>query len=141
MGISGIPVTEQTKKNIKWALEETGGLVVPAAKLANVTHTTIYNLNRSDPECKNMIEEARKKRMERIVNKAEIKIEEKIEAGDTTSIIYSLRTQGRSRGWEQKDKQEIDQIIVSVTDYANAKTIEEDDCEKPSDEITVNVSR
>lgn len=126
MAISGVKLTEKQREGILKAIHKTGGLVYPAAEIANVSAVTIYQICRKEPKFKEALEEARKSRMESLVMIAEDKIKDKIKDGDTSCIIYTLKTQGCKRGWEQKDKRDFEPVTINIKDFNDSNKSETD---------------
>lgn len=97
-------LTDNQKRLLK-ALEQTVGILTPALKMAGVTHNSHYDwLNKS---------ENYKKEYEKIketqIDFVESKLLNKIKEGDTTAIIFYLKTKGKDRGYSEK-------IDLSITE-------------------------
>lgn len=90
---SQMPTTDQ----IKDALEKNNGMVVKAAQTLGVGKTWLYKKINNSKALQDHLAEIRND----IVDLAECKLREKIEAGDVTAIIYTLRSMGKRRGWSQ----------------------------------------
>ena len=90
------------KKNLIDHLEKTLGIVTTACKNADVARSTHYNWMNEDEEYRKAVED-----IDNIaVDFAESKLHKQIEKGDTTSIIFYLKTKGKRRGYIER--QEID---------------------------------
>ncbi len=91
----------QKNKFIK-ALEECKGIVSTACRKIGISRQTYYKWLKNDPDfetlCNDISEEA--------IDFVESKLLEKIEQGDTTAIIYFLKTKGKKRGWSEKTEAE-----------------------------------
>ena len=93
---------QQTAARIIKALKETQGLLTLAAPKAGVSYTTINRYVADFPSVKEAAIEAH----ERMLDFAEGKLYTKIKAGDNTCIIFYLKTQGKGRGYiERQDIQ------------------------------------
>lgn len=79
-------------------LEKTGGTIYPAAKMLKVSRGTLYNYINSNDEIKEALEEIR----ESLLDVAEAKLHSNIQDGKEASIFFYLKTQGKSRGYEQQ---------------------------------------
>lgn len=122
MATSGVPLTDKDKDDIKRALKKTGGFVRQSAKLAGVEYNTIYNAAKKDPSIQKAIDDAREERRENLVAIAEKRIAEKMDKElDTTSIIFTLKTLGKDRGWSQDEKSFIQALQPIILDYAKAQ--------------------
>jgi hypothetical protein len=80
------------------ALIETRGMVTLAAEHLVCDTETIYNYAKRYPS----VEAELKKQRERITDIAESKLYEAIDAGESWAIQYYLRTQGRVRGYAER---------------------------------------
>jgi hypothetical protein len=97
-----------SKKKVIETIEKTKGLVSVAAKHLGVTRKTLYNYIHADEDILNALDDAR----EGIVDMAEGKLMEQVTNGDTTAIIFTLKTLGKKRGYIEK--QEIDHSIKEM---------------------------
>lgn len=103
---------------VKEALIKANGKVSEAAKKLGVSVPTVYNYIDRYPELK----EIRQNAVEALIDLAESALEKKIKRGDTTAIIFTLKTQGKNRGYIER--QEITgkdgQPVISLSDLVNA---------------------
>lgn len=90
------------------------GNMTEVAKAVKVTRKTIYNrINAEFPELIDVISEAR----DIGVDEAEGFLRKRMESGDTTAIIFYLKTQGRWRGYiERQDNLNINIDVSKMTD-------------------------
>ena len=87
------------KSDIKKAIEGSGGYISRiAAKLKCDWHTAKKYIEEFDLEIDRQVE------VETSLDKAEIKLEEKIQDGDITAIIFKLKTQGKKRGYVERQE-------------------------------------
>lgn len=80
------------------------GVVAKACREANIARTTFYDWRKNEEfaaECKMLDEE--------VIDFAENALYRKIADGDTTSIIFFLKTKGRHRGYIERT--EVDATI------------------------------
>lgn len=89
---------QYSKTQIKEAIEAAGGIVVDAAGKLGCTPKTIYQYIKRHPD----LEDARNEAREITLDLAESELIKKIKAGDTTCIIFYLKTQGKHRGYVEK---------------------------------------
>lgn len=113
-----------TKEAMIKAIEGSFGNITLIAKRLNVYRSTVYdNIKKFD--LSDMIESER----EKIVDLAESKLIENIKAGKEVSIIFLLKTLGKSRGYVEKQELEVQDSIrekvMKMTDEERAKRIEE----------------
>lgn len=94
--------TDNKKKVLLDALELSLGVVTDACKKADISRDTHYRWLREDEQYKGAVEE-----IEGVaLDFAESKLYGKIDKGDTTAIIFYLKTKGRGRGYIER--QDID---------------------------------
>jgi hypothetical protein len=79
------------------AMEQTMGIVTQACKIAKLNRSTFYEYYNSDPEFKKACDECQDIALDFV----ESKLIKRIEKGDTTGIIFYLRTKGKHRGYMQ----------------------------------------
>ena len=91
---------EQTAQRIIDAIRESSGLLTLAAKKADVTYKTVWQYTQDFPSVKQAVEEAK----EKMLDFAEGKLYEKIKEGDNTAIIFYLKTQGKKRGYIERQE-------------------------------------
>ena len=77
------------------ALALNNGNVSATARALGCTRKTIYNYLHRHEDLGLVLTEAR----ETLLDKAEEAILELIASGDTTAIIFTLKTRGKARGW------------------------------------------
>ncbi len=96
---------EATCARIIAALRENCGLLTLAARKAGVSYTTVKRYAAEFPSVAEAILEAK----ENMLDFTEGKLFENIKAGDQASIFFYLKTQGKSRGYiERQDvKQDV----------------------------------
>jgi hypothetical protein len=109
--------TEQSKKALLDALEKSLGIVTTACKAAGVGRVTYYEWLKNDPDFAAAVADL----SEVTLDFAESALLKNIKEGNTTAIIFYLKTKGRGRGYIER--QEIDhttkgQPIVQEIDYS-----------------------
>ena len=82
------------------AIKESNGLLTLAAKKAGCTYWTVWNYSKQFPSVAKAIEESH----ETMLDFAEGKLYSKIRDGDNTAIIFYLKTQGKSRGYIERQE-------------------------------------
>ena len=86
-----------TDDQIAEALQLNFGNVTETAKALSMNRYTIYDrLGRSE-----RLRDVRSEARRTIVDLAESGIKKLIDKGNTAAIIYTLKTQGRDRGWDE----------------------------------------
>lgn len=82
------------------ALENNQGLAALAAHALGVSMQTIYNYRDRYPTIAARMKELRERRTDRV----ELALYDKINAGDTASIIFYLKTQAKDRGYVERQE-------------------------------------
>lgn len=103
--------------------EKTYGNITDTCQIIQVNRSTFYEWLRKDIDFKNKIEEIQPDEI--FVDFAESHLHKRIEAGDTTAIIFALKTKGKKRGYVEKSEIEakITGLTVNVAKLETAKLI------------------
>jgi hypothetical protein len=127
--------TKQFKsQQIIQALNDNNGMVYISAKALGCDPKTIYNYAKDDPDVQNAIDNARG----HVTDNAESKLFAAIEKGEAWAICFYLKTQGKSRGYIER--QEISGPDGSPIPVKQFVSISPDDWDKPdgsSSETTI----
>jgi predicted transcriptional regulator len=97
------PSVETIKNTISQAM---GNLTI-VAKSLGVSRTAVFNWVQ-EYELKGIVEEARENRLDFV----ESALDNRIKKGDTTAIIFFLKTQGRGRGYAEQSQENKPTIII-----------------------------
>lgn len=89
-----------TKKQIANALQKTAGNVALAARELKCSRSTIYRKIEQFPDLGEILEDAR----EELVDIAESKLRQQVMNGNMTAIIFTLKTQGKQRGYVERQE-------------------------------------
>jgi hypothetical protein len=92
----------EKKQAMLSALEATLGVVTPACKSAGVDRATHYRWMKSDKKYREQVENI----ADIALDFAESRLHGKIREGDTASILFYLKTKGKSRGYVEKTEQD-----------------------------------
>ena len=92
-------ITTAKKRNFLDAMVRTLGVVSKAATMCRTSKFCHYDWMKKDPAYKEAVESINNT----CIDFAETKLFEKIDAGDTYSIIFYLKTKGKQRGYVEKD--------------------------------------
>ena len=84
-----------TDEEIREQIGRRRGNITAVAQTLRCSRETVYKRLRQSEELRDRLAEAR----EAALDRAEQFLFEKCEAGDTTALIFFLKTQGRSRGY------------------------------------------
>ena len=95
------------KKAMILALEKTLGIVSSACEIAGIARTTHYEWCIEDPEYKKEVDSVK----DRTLDFAESKLLESIKNGSDTATIFYLKTQGKKRGYIEKQELEHSGVI------------------------------
>ena len=97
---NGSKKRELTAQKLIKALHESNGLMTFAAKRAGVGYATVKRYVAEFPSVAQAVVDAK----EGMLDFAEGKLMEKIKAGDNTAIIFYLKTQGKARGYIERQE-------------------------------------
>ena len=95
--------TEQHKKALIDALTKSLGIVTTACKQFGGGRTTYYQWLREDPEFKKAVADVK----EVALDFAESQLHKQIQEGNTTATIFYLKTQGKARGYVERQEIEV----------------------------------
>lgn len=91
--------TKALKAKFLESLNGYRGIVLSACEAANVSRSTYYHWLNTDAEFKKRVEEITENQLDFV----ESKLLDNIKKGDTTSIIFYLKTKGKKRGYTERD--------------------------------------
>lgn len=91
---------EEKKLKFLGALNASYGIIAEACNAMNVGRTTFYRWYNGDEEFREQVDIV----TETQVDYVESRLLQKISAGDTTAIIFYLKTKGKGRGYSEKAK-------------------------------------
>lgn len=89
---------KELKETVLEFLEGTCGVVSPACKGTNISRYTFYAWVKEDKEFADRVKQIQ----EGAIDFVESSLYEKIKEGDTTAIIFYLKTKGKQRGYSEK---------------------------------------
>ena len=89
-----------TVDKVNVLIDEMMGNVSMVARTLNVSRTTLYRFIDSHPTVKQALSEAR----EKMIDNVESKLYSKALDGDTTAMIFFLKTQGKARGYVERQE-------------------------------------
>lgn len=89
-----------TVEKITPLIEEYMGNLSLVARKLGVSRTTVYNFLENKPTLKVVLIDAR----EKMIDNVESKLYSKALDGDTTAMIFFLKTQGKSRGYVERQE-------------------------------------
>jgi hypothetical protein len=98
-----------TKEQVIDAIKRSRGFISQAAKILKCTNATVYHYKERYSE----VEEAIKNERESLLDFAESKLLENINNNDNAAIIFFLKTQGKHRGYSEKEQ------ITIKNDFTN----------------------
>ena len=103
--------TSLKKETFLKILHEKLGHISNSCDAANISRATYYKWLKDDDEFKVNIEAAG----EGLVDHVEHQLLQKINKGDTTAIIFFLKTKGKDRGYSERQEFEIIKPIEDIT--------------------------
>ena len=89
-----------TVDKVNVLIDEMMGNVSMVARTLNVSRTTLYNYINSHATVKQALDEAR----EKMIDNVESTLYSKALDGDTACMIFFLKTQGKSRGYVERQE-------------------------------------
>lgn len=96
--------TEEKKQKFVEQLSKKGWNVTATCKAVRISRKTFYEWCKRDEEFNSLIKDAR----EEFGDFVEESLYKRIKAGDTTAIIFALKTKFKDRGWTEKTETQID---------------------------------
>ena len=85
-------------KQVAEAITQTRGFITYTARHLGCDRGTVYNYINQFSVCRQAFNDTR----ENMLDTAEMRLWEKINAGDTTAIIFTLKTIGKARGYIER---------------------------------------
>jgi hypothetical protein len=95
--------TTAAKKAMIEALEQSLGVVSLAVSAVGIARSTHYKWMEEDPEYRDAINDI----AEGVIDFVESKLHQRIKDGDTTSMIFFLKTKGKKRGYVEKTESDV----------------------------------
>ena len=89
-----------TVEQVCEAIRSQKGLLSMAANRLGCSYMTVWNYSQKYPEVKQAIEESK----ESMLDLAEGKLFQEINAGNMTAIIFFLKTKGKARGYSERQE-------------------------------------
>ena len=86
------------KQQLLKELEDGLGIVTNACKTVNIARNTFYSWLKEDPAFKAKVDEINTV----VIDFVETEFYKKIQEGDTTAMIFFLKSKGKARGWNEK---------------------------------------
>ena len=102
-----------TKKQYKEAIMRAAGNMSAAAQMLSVSRQAVRLQVEKHPDLKQSVEEAR----ETLIDMAESKLTKAVKDGDMTAIIFTLKTQGKHRGWVERHEIGLDKDTEILVNY------------------------
>ena len=103
--------TQQLKKAMLLALEQSLGIVTTAAKDVGIDRTTHYLWLKDDEKYKADVESIQ----DITLDFAESQLHKQIKDGEVTSTIFYLKTKGKKRGYVERVEQDVSINLPQVT--------------------------
>ena len=103
--------TKLKKENFLTALQRNLGHISRSCESSNISRATYYKWLKDDEEFKESVEAS----WEGLVDHVEHQLLTKINKGDTTAMIFFLKTKGKDRGYSERQEFEIIKPIEDIT--------------------------
>jgi len=114
--------TDAHKKAMVSAMIAALGIVSEAAEMCGICRGQHYQWMKDDPDYKEQIDSI----ADMAIDFAESALKKKIEGGDTTAIIFYLKTKGKRRGYIERAEVEQSGTVTNIqVTVDNDKTSEE----------------
>jgi len=91
---------DMRKKDVVEAIQQYRGNISAVARAFQVSRQAIYDYISNKPDLKQMIQDER----ESMLDDAESEIYKQIRKGNTTALIFFLKTQGKTRGYVERQE-------------------------------------
>lgn len=91
---------DMRKKDVVEAIQQYRGNISAMARAFQVSRQAIYDYISNKPDLKQMIQDER----ESMLDDAESEIYKQIRKGNTTALIFFLKTQGKTRGYVERQE-------------------------------------
>ena len=102
------------KKAFVDAYKKTYGNISKACEIVGINRGTFYNWEKNNKAFKKAIEDVEPE--EEFLDFVEDALTKKIKSGDTTAIIFALKTKGKNRGYIERTEQVVKNIEIDFTD-------------------------
>ena len=97
-------ISDKTKNKVIEHLQKSLGNISLACKKCRISRTTFYEWMKNDAEFKQQVDEIQ----DIAADFVESALYRRIEKGDTSAIIFALKTKYRGRGWTEKQEVAVD---------------------------------
>lgn len=106
------------KAKIREALIASGGMIFLTAERLGCSHQAIYNWLAKEPE----LQAVRDAETGKMVDVAEVRLRERILAGEAWAIQFALKTKGKDRGYVERQERhdEVSHSIVYLVPKAGS---------------------
>ena len=106
--MANIQLINETKKNFLELLasKKSGGSISMASSLVGISRQTIYDWRKDDSDFDQGIIDAMREGKTQIADLAEQALVKRIEAGDTTAVIFTLKTLRSNRYGDKDERRE-----------------------------------
>lgn len=113
---------QKDKEKMLESLKECSGIVTFACEKVRLSRQTFYRWCRDDPEFKERVDAIN----ELQIDVAEASLLKKIQRGDTTAIIFYLKTKGKDRGYSERREISIPGGVELKNDFDVSKLSDEE---------------
>lgn len=119
---------EQNKQAFLEALNASYGIIAEACEAMHMSRSTFYRWYKTDEEFKEQADII----TETQIDYVESKLLKNISAGDTTAIIFYLKTKGKARGYSEKaaPKEDKPQPVYAMLPGPGVETVDTEEAKK-----------
>ncbi len=100
----------EKKKRLIEALQKTGCNISKSCEIVGISRTEFYRMKKEDPEFEKAVENV----YEALIDFAESALLKQIRDGNTTAIIFFLKTKGRHRGYIEKHDFDLGSVEIVI---------------------------
>lgn len=111
-----------TPENVIALIQKHHGNLTTVARAFNIARSTLYIYIDNNPEIKKVLEDAR----ESMVDNVESVLYKKALEGNTVEMLFFLKTQGRSRGYNEKQEITIENAPPKIKVIFEERPTQED---------------
>ena len=107
--------SDKKKAAVMATYRETHGNLTETCRVHKISRQTFANWREKDPDFAAEAQEVR----EECGDIIESALMARIEAGDTTAIIFALKTKYKDRGWTERNEMQLDVTATKPVQYAD----------------------
>ena len=111
----GVKVEKQLKKELLKYFETTNGQIYKSLKILKIQPSIFYNWKKEDVDFKEDVDDLLSSIRELKVDEAKDQLQRNISKGNQRSLEYFLNTHGKSRGYNNDEKEVVGHEPIQLT--------------------------